>query len=79
MDEAFAGMQGMRKIVDDVVVFDQNEQEHVEHVRQILRLCEEKRISLNRDKFKFCQPQANFAGLTLTSEGYSVSNDDVVQ
>ena len=75
MDEAFAGMQGMRKIVDDVVVFDQNEQEHVEHVRQILHLCEEKRISLNRDKFKFCQPQANFAGLTLTSEGYSVSND----
>ena len=30
MDEAFAGIQGIRKIVDDVVVFDEDEQ-HVEH------------------------------------------------
>ena len=54
MDEAFAGIQGIRKIVDDVVVFDEDEQQHVEHVREILHRCEEKGISLNRDKFKIC-------------------------
>ena len=32
MDEAFAGIQGIRKIVDDVVVFDKDEQQHVELV-----------------------------------------------
>ena len=32
-------------------------------------------ISLNRDKFKFCRPQAHFAGFVLTSEGYSISSD----
>ena len=35
MDEAFAGIQAIRKIVDDVVVFD----EHVEHVCMSERFC----------------------------------------
>lgn len=65
-------MQGMRKTVDNVFVFDQGTRGAV---RGILRLCEEKRISLNRDKFRFCHPQAHFAGFTLTPEGNSVSND----
>ena len=67
MDEAFTGIQDSRKIVDDVVVFDRDARKHVEHVREILHCCEEKGISLNRDKFRFCQSQAHFAGLTLTS------------
>lgn len=75
MDEALNGIQGIRKIVDEVVVFDQDEAQHLEHVRAILHHCVEKGISLNQDKFKFCQSQAHFAGLTLTSEGYCVSKD----
>ena len=54
MDEVFTGIQGMRKIVDDVVIFDHDQQQHVAHVRAILKLCGEKGISLNREKFKFC-------------------------
>ena len=47
----------------------------MEHVREILHHYEERGISLNREKFKFCCPQAHFAGFMLTSEGYFVSND----
>ena len=43
-----------------------------------MRLCQEKGISLNREKFKFCQPKAHFAGLTLTPEGYSVIFIDAI-
>ena len=75
MDEAFTGIQVFWKIVDDVVDFDQDAKKNVEHVQEILHCCEEKGISLNRDKFRFCQMQAHFAGLTLTSKGYSVSDD----
>ena len=75
MDEALAGMKDFRKIVDDVVIFDQNEQEHVEHVRQILQRCQEKNISLNRDKFRFLQSEVPFAGFKLTPEGYSINSD----
>ena len=36
MDEACTGIQGIWKIVNDVVVFDKDEQQHMEHVREIL-------------------------------------------
>ena len=75
MDEALAGMKDYRKIVDNVVVFDQDEQAHVEHVRHLSQRCKEKNISLNREKFRFCQTEVPFAGFILTSDGYSISND----
>ena len=75
MDEAFTGLSDFRKIVDDVVVFDSDPKTHVQHVRQLLRRCEEKKISLNRDKFQFCQSSALFTGFVLTPQGYSISDD----
>ena len=39
MYEAFAGMQNFCKIIDDVVVFDQDEQTHVYQLWQLLCLC----------------------------------------
>ena len=75
MDEALAGMKDFRKIVNDVIIFDQDEQEHVEHVRQIVQHCQRKNISLNREKFRFLQTEVPFAGFKLTPEGYSINSD----
>ena len=61
--------------MDDVIVYDQEERQHIEHVREILRRCEDKGISLNRDKFRFCKTKVRFAGLQLTQQGYSISED----
>ena len=73
MNEAFASLDDFCKIVDDVIIFDSDPLKHVHHVRQALRCCQEKNI--NREKFKFCQQKAHFAGFTLTPLGYSVSID----
>ena len=77
MDEAFASLDDFRKIVDDVIIFDSDLLKHMctHHVRQALRCCQEKSISLNGEKFQFCQQQAHFAGFTLTPLGYSVSSN----
>ena len=64
VDEAFTGMQDFHRVVDDFVIFDMDQQQHV---RQLLHRCEEIRISLNRDMFKFCQIEVQFAGFKLTS------------
>jgi hypothetical protein len=37
MDEALSGIQGVRKIVDDLLVFDQDEQQQLQHVRVTVR------------------------------------------
>ena len=74
MYEAFQGLTHFRRIVDDVLVYDEDPLSHVDHVRQFLQRCEERSISLNRDKFQFCQESIEFAGFHLSSDGYHISN-----
>ena len=75
IDEAFVGMHNFRKIVDDKVIFDEDKSEHIKHVPQFLHRCEEKNITLNSDKFRFCQTEITFAGFELSTEGYTISKD----
>ena len=78
MYEAFQDLTGFRRIVDDVLVFDEDLTSHVNHVRQFLQRCEERGISLGRDKFQFCQTEVEFAGFHLSQDGYHIS-DDITQ
>ena len=72
MDEAFDGLLGFRRVVDDVVIYDNDPTQHTQHVRQFLQRCVEKKITLNVDKWKFAQSAVTFAGLCLSPEGYHV-------
>lgn len=72
MDEAFAGLTGYRCIVDDVVIYDSDTTQHIDHVRQFLQRCAEQRITLNTDKWEFTQAHVTFAGFILSTEGYCV-------
>ena len=42
------------------------------HVKQFLQCCQDRQISLNREKWKYCQPRVTFAGFQLSSEGYQI-------
>ena len=68
-------MSEFRRIVDDTLIYNADETQHIEHVRQFLKRCEEKGISLCRDKFRFCQSDIDFAGFHITQEGYQISPD----
>ena len=57
MDEAFAGLSGFRRIVDDVIIYDSNTTHHADHVRQFLQRCADRGITLNTSKWKFSQPK----------------------
>ena len=43
MDEALRGLGNYRKVVDDIVIYDNDLDSHVNHVRQFLARCAEKR------------------------------------
>ena len=78
MYEAFQDLTDFCRIVDDVLVYDKDPATHVNHVRQFLQRCEERGISLNREKFQFCQEEIEFAGFHLSPHGYRIS-DDITQ
>ena len=72
MDEAFAGLSGYRCIVDDVVIYDNDEAQHAGHIRQFLQRCTEKKTTLNTDKWQFAQAKVHFAGFALSADGYRI-------
>ena len=37
MAEAFEGLSGFQKIVDDIIIFDKDEESHKRHVKQFLQ------------------------------------------
>jgi len=74
MAEAFAGLTGFRRVVDDIIIYDEDEIEHTAHVQQFLKRCLDKQIALNSDKCKFSQTSVTFAGFTLSAKGYQVDH-----
>ena len=77
MDEAFAGLEGYRRIVDDVVIFDKDKEQHESHVRQFLQHCSKRRITLNAEKWEYAQSEVDFAGYHLSASGYCVDSSIV--
>ena len=71
MADAFQGLTGFRRIVDDII-YDKDEATHKKHVRKFLKHCQDKKITLNRDKCKFCQTEVSFAGFYVSAEDYQV-------
>ena len=67
MDEAFDGIPGYRRIVDNIVMYDNDP---TWHVQQFLQRCAEKKITFNIVKCRFIQPSVTFTGLCLSSAGY---------
>ena len=59
--EAFTGLSGFRRIVDDIVIYDSNVEDHVAHVKQFLQCCVE-----------LFQNQVTFAGFQLSVSGYQI-------
>ena len=74
MEEALKGLSGYRRIVDDIVIYDKDPQQYVQHVKQFLQWCSDKQLSPNREKWQFHQSQVTFAGFHLSSEGYQIDS-----
>ena len=72
MAEAFTGLSGFRRVVDDIVIYDGTTSGHAMHVRQFLQRCKDRNIALNVDKCKFSQDKITFAGFQLSATGYQV-------
>ena len=67
MAEALEGLTGYCRIVDDIVIYDKDPQQHVAHVKQFLEQCKERQIAINKDKWKFCCTRFTFVGFHLSA------------
>ncbi|KAL1129655.1 hypothetical protein AAG570_012600 [Ranatra chinensis] len=55
--------------MDDIIVFSRSEQEHGEHLVQLLRRLKEFGLKVSREKTKFFQPLVKFLGYVVSERG----------
>ena len=73
MYEAFAGLTGFQRIVDDVIIFDNNIEQHAEDIQQFVWRYKEKHITLNIKKWQYTQTDVDFAGFIIPDKGYKIN------
>ena len=70
MDECFTGIDGVQRVVDDVIIYSKSKEEHVVKVRVFLARCRERGVALNPAKTQHQQKRVKFAGFIVAENGY---------
>ena len=69
-DEALSGMSHFRKVVEDVIIYNQDIKSHVNSVREALQPCAAAGITLPKEKFVFAKQEVDYCGFTISPSGY---------
>ena len=77
MDEVFEGLPGVITLVDDILVFGQNREEHDRNLTLALKRALEKGLKLNKDKLEVGVNKVKYFGHVLTDKGVEPDPDKV--
>ena len=67
--EILNGIEGDVCMMDDVLVFGKDKEEHNRRLEMVLRKLSESKITLNREKCEFAQPEVKFLGQIIDQNG----------
>ena len=69
LSENLEGLEGIKAVADDIIVWGESEAEHDRRVRALLQRCRERGIKLNYEKLKHKQTEVEYMGHRLTDQG----------
>jgi hypothetical protein len=62
---------------DDILIYSKDEDEHLGHIREVLRVLKENKLYINLKKCVFLQTRLLFLGFAITSKGIRVDDSKV--
>lgn len=65
--------------IDDIIIFSSNLQEHIQHLEQILQVCNQAGLRLKRAKCEFARTYVEYLGHIVSREGLLPSPNNVVK
>ena len=69
LQRSLQGLQGVRNIADDVIVFGKDMKEHNQALEACLKRMSENNLTLNLDKCKFLKKNLDFFGFQFSQDG----------
>ena len=63
------GLEGVRNISDDIIIFAKDQESHDRRLRECLQRLREKNITLNKAKCKFNKSEVDFFGYIFSKQG----------
>lgn len=73
-DAALSGLQGVKKLVDDILIMASSEEELLERLDSVLERCRKHGITISKKKMRI-GTEVKFAGYVLTPEGVTPDPD----
>lgn len=55
--------------IDDIIIFSQTEDQHIQHIREIFHTLNKARMKVQLDKCRFFEKQVEFLGFVVSSDG----------
>ncbi|QRV96903.1 Retrotransposable element Tf2 protein [Ceratobasidium sp. AG-Ba] len=79
MNHIFRHLLGATVVVymDDILIFSEKEEEHAEHVKEVLRILRENNLYAKLAKCEFFVKRVIFLGLVITPEGISMEEEKI--
>ena len=76
-NQALNGINGITKIVDDVLIASETYDRHVSDIQEFLKRCKEHNITLNRKKMMLGRSKVKFAGYIIGKNGIEVDPEKI--
>ncbi|QRW06191.1 Retrotransposable element Tf2 protein [Ceratobasidium sp. AG-Ba] len=79
MNDIFRHLLGVTVVVymDDILIFSEKEENHAEHVKEVLKILRENNLYAKLSKCEFFVKKVIFLGLVITPEGISMEEEKI--
>ena len=69
LQEALNGIDNVRNLADDIIIFGKTRAEHNKALNECLARLKAIKLTVNREKCKFLQPKLSFFGIVFSEDG----------
>ena len=76
-DGALADIEDLQKVMDDVIIYSDNYEDHKEKVKKFLDKCRENKITLNPEKFTYGKEEVQFVGFKIDKNGTRIDDKKI--